>query len=447
MARKIKLNYDFLFEKLKENGIDEYYFFMYIVLDNFNDETLRVLFSDILMKFAGKRSYQENIAVLSSLISNDQEYRNTILSKLIKSNNQYIEDKNYQNLSDDEMITEFTSELIRSTAGAGMGSEQLILYFYSKRDFNNEKIPFLINYYKKDDEKNSNYRQNENEKIPYLQELLRNSSYEQELREYYYDRHISDMSEADYIKLAGQYKVKYKNGEYIIPRGVLVFFNKYMVEIQEKKLLIVKLFDVIQTNIVHINKFFEKIKYFLAKEQELKEENRRLKLKNKNLQVELKKIKQINSSKTSKNDTVKQISDLSNTNYYLMSRIEKLEEIIANYEEEKELNKTIVENIDVPELEKTGKVHIDFLDVMVLGGFWNSRTKEEVQEAFINSSVVFIEADKILRNSDKINNADLIIFDTSKNSHALYNKVKSINKNLIHISKSNLLEIKKYIEI
>ncbi len=340
MARKIRMNYDFLFEKLKESGIDDYYFFMYLILDNFDDTTLRLVYSDILMKLVGKKSYQENIAALSFLISNDHEYRNIILSKLIKSNNQYIEDKNYQNLSTDDMLSEFTSELMRSTAGEGMGAEQLILYFYSKREFNNEKIPFLIDYYKKDDEKNANYRQNENEKIPYLQELLKNSSYEQELREYYHDRQLGNMSEADYIKLADQYKVEYKEGKYIIPRGVLVFFNKYMVEVQEKKLLIAKLFDIIQTNITHINNFFQKIQYFLKKEQELKEENRKLKLKNKNLQVELKKIKQINNSKTNKNDSEKQIKDLSNINYHLEVRIEKLEEIIANYEEEKELNKT-----------------------------------------------------------------------------------------------------------
>ena len=445
MARKIKMNYDFLFEKLKESGIDDYYFFMYLILDNFDDTALRLVYSDILVKFAGKKSYQENIAALSFLISNDHEYRNIILSKLIKSNNQYIEDKNYQNLSTDDMLSEFTSELMRSTAGEGMGAEQLILYFYSKREFNNEKIPFLIDYYKKDDEKNANYRQNENEKIPYLQELLKNSSYEQELREYYHDRQLGNMSEADYIKLADQYKVEYKEGKYIIPRGVLVFFNKYMVEVQEKKLLIAKLFDIIQTNITHINNFFQKIQYFLKKEQELKEENRKLKLKNKNLQVELKKIKQINNSKTNKNDSEKQIKDLSNINYHLEVRIEKLEEIIANYEEEKELNKTIIESVQIPQSEKSTKIDIDFQDIMILGGFWNSKSKEEVQAAFINSNISFIEAEKIIRNSDKISNADLIIFDTSKNSHAIYNKVKSVNKNLIHISKSNLLEISKYI--
>ena len=218
-----------------------------------------------------------------------------------------------------------------------------------------------------------------------------------------------------------------------------------MVEVQEKKLLIAKLFDIIQTNITHINNFFQKIQYFLKKEQELKEENRKLKLKNKNLQVELKKIKQINNSKTNKNDSEKQIKDLSNINYHLEVRIEKLEEIIANYEEEKELNKTIIESVQIPQSEKSTKIDIDFQDIMILGGFWNSKSKEEVQAAFINSNISFIEAEKIIRNSDKISNADLIIFDTSKNSHAIYNKVKSVNKNLIHISKSNLLEISKYI--
>lgn len=445
MARKIKVNYDFLFEKLKENAIDEYYFFMYIILDNFNDETLRIVYADILMKFAGKKSYQENIAILSSLISNNIDYRNTILFKLIKSNNQFIEDKNYQNLSSEEMIREFSSELIRSTTGIGMGAEQLILYFYSKRDFNNEKLPFLLEYYKKDDEKNSNYRQNENEKIPYLQELLRNSFYEQELREYYHNRTLDNTSEDYYINLAEQYKVEYKDKKFIIPPGVLVFFDKYMVEIQDKKLLIVKLFDIIQTNIIHINKFFEKIQYFLKKEQELKEENRKLKLKNKSLQKELKAIKQISNSKTFKDDLTMQNELLRKQNYYKEVRIENLEQKIANLEEEKEVNKTIEQNIILEKKEeKILNMNLEYLDIIVVGGFWNSKTKDEVLEHFQNSNIKFIEADKIIRNIDKISNTDIVIFDTSKNSHALYNKVKSVNSNIIHISKSNLFELKKY---
>lgn len=47
---------------------------------------------------------------------------------------------------------------------------------------------------------------------------------------------------------------------------------------------------------------------------------------------------------------------------------------------------------------------------------------------------------KLIETLLKIN--DLIIFDTSRNSHSGYYKVKSLNNNIIHINKSNLDKIK-----
>ena len=60
-----------------------------------------------------------------------------------------------------------------------------------------------------------------------------------------------------------------------------------------------------------------------------------------------------------------------------------------------------------------------------------------------NATVEFIDANKIFRNSQKISNKDIVIFDTSYNSHAAFYKVKSITDNLLYINKSNIQEIKK----
>ena len=81
----------------------------------------------------------------------------------------------------------------------------------------------------------------------------------------------------------------------------------------------------------------------------------------------------------------------------------------------------------------------------MLGGKWNSKNRGEVESYidFKNATVEFIEANRIFRNSEKIANKDIVVFDTSFNSHAAYYKVKSITENLMYINKSNIEEIKK----
>ena len=61
--------------------------------------------------------------------------------------------------------------------------------------------------------------------------------------------------------------------------------------------------------------------------------------------------------------------------------------------------------------------------------------------------IEFIKADEIFRNAWKIRNSDLIIFDTSLNSHAGYYKVKSFNMKILHLRKSTKEEIEKLFEI
>ena len=59
---------------------------------------------------------------------------------------------------------------------------------------------------------------------------------------------------------------------------------------------------------------------------------------------------------------------------------------------------------------------------------------------YIMTTVEFIEANRIFRNSEKIKNKDIVIFDTSYNSHSAFYKVKSITDNLLYINKSNIQE-------
>ena len=131
---------------------------------------------------------------------------------------------------------------------------------------------------------------------------------------------------------------------------------------------------------------------------------------------------------------------------YLYGQIESLQGQIKNIEQDE--NNTIEENIKIEGIEhqeEKEKTDLQNKNIVILGGKWNSKNRGEV-ESYIdskNATVEFIEANKIFRNSEKIANKDIVVFDTSYNSHSAFYKVKSIARNIIYINKSNIDEIKK----
>ena len=131
---------------------------------------------------------------------------------------------------------------------------------------------------------------------------------------------------------------------------------------------------------------------------------------------------------------------------YLYGQIESLQEQIKNIEQDEKLE--IEENIKIEEIEQQEekeKREIANKNIVILGGKWNSKNRGEV-ESYIdseNATVEFFEANRIFRNSEKIANKDIVIFDTSYNSHAAFYKVKSIARNIIYINKANIEEINK----
>ena len=132
MARKIKMNYDYILKEL--NKISDQ-IFMDILVDNFNDSSLNLVFGDIIMKFTGSKSYQENIMNLLDLIYSDSPYKNIIIKKVIDYNNKYIEIKNYNKLNIEDLEIEFAKDIIKSIANDGIAPEQMLLFLISKRDF------------------------------------------------------------------------------------------------------------------------------------------------------------------------------------------------------------------------------------------------------------------------------------------------------------------------
>ena len=200
--------------------------------------------------------------------------------------------------------------------------------------------------------------------------------------------------------------------------------------------------------------YFLKIRLwkYLKDIEKIQKESKRIAEESKTLKSENENLKKINEFQKAKilayesGEKDKLIKELQKEVNYLYGQIESLQEQIKNIEQDE--TNTIEENITIEEIEQQEekeKTDLQNKNIVILGGKWNSKNRGEV-ESYIdseNATVEFIEANRIFRNSQKISNKDIVIFDTSYNSHAAFYKIKSIGENIIYINKSNIEEIKK----
>ncbi len=179
-----------------------------------------------------------------------------------------------------------------------------------------------------------------------------------------------------------------------------------------------------------LNKAFNYLRHTMKNEELylqldlLNKENDSINSENQFLKEKLEEI----SKATGEDNTIK----LEKENYYLKNRVEKLEE------KNKELMQTIAE---LKEIVDDLPITIDKIEpentysgesIVIVGGHWNSISKSEVRKDYLAD---FIEAEDVIKFTDRIRNYDVIIFDTSRNSHINFNRLKN-NKNLKMISLS-----------
>ena len=137
----------------------------------------------------------------------------------------------------------------------------------------------------------------------------------------------------------------------------------------------------------------------------------------------------------SKRDGNEDIVKLEKENYYLKSKIEKLqlenEELKQTIKELKEIVEDLPITIEKIEPENTYSGE----SIVIVGGHWNNISKSEVRQDYLAD---FIEAEDVIKFTDRIRNYDIIIFDTSRNSHINFNRFKNNSKlKLISKSKKN----------
>ena len=425
-----------LVKKLQE--IDEY-IVMDLIIDNFNEHLLNNAFKvDATLSL----NYSDRIIYITkNIVVGNEKYLNT----LINYNNTYITENGYDKLTEEEYKGKCSNNEVRSLTDSGINAEQMILYIMTTGKMKN-KLEFFKEFYKEDLKNVEKYTKDTLSQKPEMIELLQGTQFEMEFQEFI-NNNYKGIEKIDFEGLANRYRIKYNsfNDTYTVPSGFIVFFENKSLEIFNKLESFNLNFGLLHGNLKRIDGYLKDIEKIQEESKRTAEESKIIKAENENLKKinEFQKAKILAYESGEKDKLIKESQKEIN---YLYGQIESLQEQIKNIEQDE--NNTIEENIKIEGIEQQKekeKTDLQNKNIVILGGKWNSKNRGEV-ESYIdseNATIEFIEANKIFRNSEKIANKDIVVFDTSFNSHAAYYKVKSITENLMYINKSNIEEIKK----
>lgn len=410
-----------------------------LIVDNFNEHLLNSAFKVDTTLSLG---YSDRIIYITkNIIVGNEKYLNT----LINYNNTYITENGYEKLTEKEYEEKCLNNEIRSLTGSGINAEQMILYIMTTGNLK-DKLDFFKKLYNQDLESYKVFEKDTLEKKPEMLELLQGTQFEIEFKEFI-NNNYKGIDKIDFEGLADRYRIKYNNfnNTYTVPSGFVVFFENKILEIFNKLESFNLNFGLLHGNLKRISGYLKDIEKIQEESKRTAEESKTIKAENENL----KKVNEFQKAKILAYESKEQdklVKEQQKEMNYLYGQIESLKEEINNIEQDE--NNTIEENIKIEEIEQQKeeeKREIKNKNIVILGGKWNSKNRGEV-ESYIdskNATVEFIEANRIFRNSQKISNKDIVIFDTSYNSHSAFYKVKSITENLMYINKSNIDEIKK----
>jgi hypothetical protein len=440
----VKIKKNTFFKKVKDKLLE---IDTLVLVDIFSDlisESVLKSFKKFLpASFSGP--YQNGIGYLINKVLLEESGWDDILHQLSKMNASYIENSNYLSLSQEQLKAEFEKSFVPSLHGTGLTPEMLIFYHYSKYDFNNKNLPFLIEEWKREDDLMRREKIVEKHVIQF-QPPLAGSQTEFEINQFAEEnklRNLFSHEEIDFI--AKSFNGTYNKEEKTITlkRGIVYYFYLKLKDLVDAEHWYDNALRLMYKEIITFNKNVNRLLEIRKERDVLFDENSKLRKKVKYLEKEKATLVAVqNSNKHS--DLEKENTELRKKLAYAMNRVEQLESQIASLEEAKKINEEIVENL--PLVIPSAAVEMpNYGFVVVSGGKWNSSSKDDVEKFFNEYSIEieFVTAEDTLKKQDRLSNADLIIFDSSRHSHKYYYKIKELNQNIMHIRKSNLEEIKK----
>lgn len=384
-------------------------------------------------KYFPNASYEEAMVNIFKAISDEEDIANEMIMDIVKNNNKNVEP--FLNYTMSELEKEYAKGLLPAVHYTkSIAPDMMILYYISNCLEKDDRFYHALKSLDKD------WEDFEKEKEIYKKNIkvkeLDGTVFQHTLNAFYngIEQTLEPVNKEEVLAdLCDRYKATLtEEKQMIINPQILNFYDneaKKIVETQNKQ-------DLVSKIIISIfNKAFNYLRYTLRNEElylqldVLNKENDSINRENQFLKGKLEEI----SKAAGEDNTIK----LEKENYYLKNRIEKLEE------KNKELMQTIAELKEiVDDLPITDlPITIDKIEpentysgesIVIVGGHWNSISKSEVRKDYLAD---FIDAEDVIKFTDRIRNYDVIIFDTSRNSHINFNRLKN-NKNLKMISLS-----------
>lgn len=372
---------------------------------------------------------EDAIMATLSFMKAEQPRTNQIMMELIKTNKYYIEkfDINLETLE-----KEYKKDLVPGLHGQITLTPEMIIFYYVINDLKRDEIfDHALEWYHKSYE---NYTKSQKEFVDKIEMKYNSDSlFEQELNDFYHgnvnnadvlftEEHLKDLEERYHGKIEGE--------NITINHRILNFYDYNARFITTTKELVDTLTSLAITEHKKAFAVLNKTKSMI----ELYTQIDTLKNKNNELARDKKFLEEKLDNKITSNNNVK----LEKENYYLKSQVEKLQlenqELLQTIKELKEVVEDLPISID--KVEPTNTYNGE--SIVIVGGNWSNKEKDNVRSSYIAD---FIEAEDVIKYTERIKNYDMIVFDTSRNSHINFNRLKSNSKlRLISLSKKDRID-------
>lgn len=423
-----------LIEKLK--SINENIFFDLLV-DNFNNELLEKKFGKPFNK--NSIFFEREIDIIGKIDESNKDF----LRKIIETNNSYVE-KKCLNFVKEDYLREFQRDKILRVNGRGLNPEQMIMYVLSTNKLV-EFLDFFKEEYFKYIEKLEENKQEILGKETFLKEAveeLENEDFEKEFQESISAKY-KNVKKRNLGKLSQKYGLEFneEGRKFNVSAEFISFFDEKMKEYFLMRKNFKRGFEFFNINSYKFSEKERDLEEIITDIEGIEQENKflnsicdKLEEENKKLKEDLRKHRNKEAEKTIKKQK-KEIEKLS-------IQIKSLEKEIENMEQDENIE--VVENVNIKELSEEKTIDLTNQNVKVVGGRWSQKVIEKAEKYAKEKGfkIEFIHATAVFRNSDKLKNSDIVIFDTSYNSHSAYYKLKSCGLKIYRISTSNLDRIK-----
>ena len=423
-----------LIEKLK--SINENIFFDLLV-DNFNNELLEKKFGKPFNK--NSIFFEREIDIIGKIDESNKDF----LRKIVETNNSYVE-KKCLNFVKEDYLREFQRDKILRVNGRGLNPEQMIMYVLSTNKLV-EFLDFFKEEYFKYIEKLKENKQEILGKETFLKEAmeeLENEDFEKEFQESISAKYIN-VKKRNLEKLSQKYGLEFdeENRKFNVSAEFISFFDEKMKEYFLMRKNFKRGFEFFNINSYKVSEKERDLEEIITDIEGIEQENKflnsicdKLEEENKKLKEDLRKHRNKEAEKTIE----KQKKEIEKLNI----RIKSLEKEIENMEQDENIE--VMENVNIKELSEEKTIDLTNQNVKVVGGRWSQKVIEKAEKYAKEKGfkIEFIHATAVFRNSDKLKNSDIIIFDTSYNSHSAYYKLKSCGLKIYRISTSNLDRIK-----